>query len=39
MTRVAIVGLGIMGRRMLTHMGLHPRFDPVDVQNTQSLPH
>ena len=28
MTRVAIIGLGIMGRRMLTHMRLHPGFSP-----------
>jgi predicted dehydrogenase len=28
MTRTAIIGLGIMGRRMLEHMGRHPRFDP-----------
>lgn len=27
--RVAIVGLGIMGRRMLTQMQAHPGFDPV----------
>ena len=28
MTRTAIIGLGIMGRRMLEHMARHPRFDP-----------
>lgn len=28
MTKVAIIGLGIMGRRMLTHMRLHPAFSP-----------
>ena len=28
MTRTAIIGLGIMGRRMLTHMQRHPRFAP-----------
>jgi predicted dehydrogenase len=28
LTTVAIIGLGIMGRRMLTHMGLHPAFTP-----------
>jgi predicted dehydrogenase len=26
--KVAIIGLGIMGRRMLEHMGLHPDFEP-----------
>lgn len=26
--RTAILGLGIMGRRMLEHMGRHPEFDP-----------
>jgi predicted dehydrogenase len=29
MRRTAIIGLGIMGRRMLEHMAHHPRFDPV----------
>ena len=28
MTKVAIIGLGIMGRRMLKHMGLHSNFQP-----------
>ncbi|MDH3669360.1 MAG: Gfo/Idh/MocA family oxidoreductase [Paracoccaceae bacterium] len=28
MTKVAIIGLGIMGRRMLTHMCLHSAFTP-----------
>jgi predicted dehydrogenase len=28
MTRTAIIGLGIMGRRMLEHMRRHPAFDP-----------
>lgn len=28
MTKVAIIGLGIMGRRMLTNMRLHPAFTP-----------
>ena len=28
LTKVAIIGLGIMGRRMLTHMRLHPAFSP-----------
>jgi len=28
MARVAIIGLGIMGRRMLTHMRLHSGFSP-----------
>ena len=28
LARVAIIGLGIMGRRMLTHMQLHPAFSP-----------
>ncbi len=28
MTKVAIIGLGIMGRRMLTHMHRHPAFEP-----------
>lgn len=28
MTTVAIIGLGIMGRRMLTHMRRHPGFEP-----------
>lgn len=28
MTRTAIIGLGIMGRRMLAHMRRHPQFDP-----------
>jgi predicted dehydrogenase len=28
MTRTAIIGLGIMGRRMLTHMQRHPAFAP-----------
>ena len=28
LAKVAIIGLGIMGRRMLTHMGLHPAFAP-----------
>jgi predicted dehydrogenase len=28
LTTVAIIGLGIMGRRMLTHMGQHPAFTP-----------
>jgi len=27
-TKVAIIGLGIMGRRMLKHMRLHPNFQP-----------
>ena len=27
--KVGIIGLGIMGRRMLEHMGRHARFDPV----------
>ena len=27
--KVGIIGLGIMGRRMLEHMGRHDRFDPV----------
>ena len=26
--RVAIIGLGIMGQRMLTHMRLHHNFEP-----------
>ena len=26
--KVAIIGLGIMGQRMLTHMRLHPEFEP-----------
>lgn len=28
MHRTGIIGLGIMGRRMLEHMGLHDRFSP-----------
>lgn len=28
LTTVAIIGLGIMGRRMLSHMRLHPAFEP-----------
>jgi len=28
LAKVAIIGLGITGRRMLTHMGLHPAFAP-----------
>ena len=28
MAKVAIIGLGIMGRRMLAHMRLHPAFSP-----------
>ena len=28
MAKVAIIGLGIMGRRMLAHMQLHPAFSP-----------
>jgi predicted dehydrogenase len=28
LTKVAIIGLGIMGRRMLTHMRRHPAFEP-----------
>ena len=27
-TKVAIIGLGIMGQRMLTHMRLHHDFEP-----------
>ena len=27
--KTALVGLGIMGRRMLEHMGRHPGYDPV----------
>ena len=27
--KVGLIGLGIMGRRMLEHMGRHARFDPV----------
>jgi len=27
-TKVAIIGLGIMGQRMLTHMRRHPNFEP-----------
>jgi 3-hydroxyisobutyrate dehydrogenase-like beta-hydroxyacid dehydrogenase len=27
-TKVAIIGLGIMGQRMLTHMRRHPNFKP-----------
>jgi predicted dehydrogenase len=30
-TRTAIIGLGIMGRRMLGQMLLHPEFDPVQL--------
>jgi 3-hydroxyisobutyrate dehydrogenase-like beta-hydroxyacid dehydrogenase len=26
--KVAIIGLGIMGQRMLTHMRLHQNFEP-----------
>ena len=29
--RVGIIGLGIMGRRMLEHMNLHPDFEPVST--------
>ena len=29
--RVGIIGLGIMGRRMLEHMGLHSRFCPAMI--------
>ena len=28
MTKVAIIGLGIMGRRMLQHMRIHEKFEP-----------
>ena len=28
MTKVAIIGLGIMGRRMLQHMRIHDKFEP-----------
>ncbi len=29
--RVAIIGLGIMGRRMLVHMQLHDHFSPLSL--------
>ena len=28
MIKVAIIGLGIMGRRMLKHMRIHEKFEP-----------
>ena len=28
MIKVAIIGLGIMGRRMLQHMRIHAKFEP-----------
>ena len=28
MIKVAIIGLGIMGRRMLQHMRIHEKFEP-----------
>lgn len=32
--KVAIIGLGIMGRRMLEHMARHPGYDPVTLWDT-----
>ena len=34
--KVAIIGLGIMGRRMLEHMGRHESFVPVSIVGSGS---
>lgn len=36
MTKVAVLGLGIMGRRMLEHMRRHPDFEPVQLWDPSS---
>jgi predicted dehydrogenase len=34
--KTALIGLGIMGRRMLEHMGRHPGYDPVALWDPDS---
>lgn len=29
--KTAVIGLGIMGRRMVEHMAAHPGFSPVAI--------
>ena len=39
MIKVAIIGLGIMGRRMLQHMRIHEKFELKLFMDTHVLKH